>query len=123
MATKQRISAELARMAVTYRHPLDADELRALVSTWDELCSDLSDAEFIAACKAHMRKSSFFPCPANVLREHAERPVRTALPALPLEPEDKTPQLGCLVLAAFRGDPEAQAAIENMRQQPSRVTQ
>lgn len=102
-------------MAVAYRHPLDADELRALVSTWDELCNDISDAEFIAACKAHMRKSPFFPCPANVLREHAERPVKTTLPALPKEPEEKTPQFGSLVLAAFRGDPEARAAMERIK--------
>ena len=110
-------------MAVAYRHPLGADELKALVDTWAELCSDISDAEFKAACMAHMSKSRFFPCPADVLREYAERPVRNALPALPEEPEEKTPQLGSLVLAAFRGNPEARAAVESMRQRPERVIQ
>ena len=110
-------------MAVVYQQALGADELRALVGTWFELCTDINDAEFIAACMAHMRKSRFFPCPADVLREYAERPVKNALPALPEEAEDKTPQLGSLVLAAFRGDPEARAAVENMRQQSTRIMQ
>ena len=110
-------------MAVAYRHPLGADELRTLVGTWFELCTDISDAEFIAASMAHMRKSRFFPCPADILREYAERPVKNALPALPEEPEDKTPQLGSLVLAAFRGDQKARAAVESMRQRTERVMQ
>jgi len=110
-------------MAVVYQQALGADELRALVGTWAELCTDISDAEFIAACMSHMRKSRFFPCPADVLREYAERPVRNALPALPEEPEDKTPRLGSLVLDAFRGNPEARAAVESMRQRTERVMQ
>ena len=110
-------------MAVVYQQALGADELRALVGTWAELCTDISNAEFITACMAHMRKSRFFPCPADILREYAERPVKNTLPALPEEPKDKTPQLGSLVLAAFRGDPEARTAVESMRQRTERVIQ
>lgn len=110
-------------MAVVYQQALGADELRALVGTWAELCTDISDAEFIAACMAHMRKSRFFPCPADILREFAERPVKVALPALLEEPEDKTPGMGMLVIAAFRGDLAAKDALEGIRRQYGRNMQ
>ncbi|WP_297892444.1 hypothetical protein [uncultured Desulfovibrio sp.] len=118
MATRQRISAELGRMAIAYRQPIDGkDEFPLLVETWADLCGGIPDEDFTAACKLHMCRSKFFPCPADVIAAHEEcRPVRH-IAALPQEPEHKTHGLGGLVFAAFRGDPAARAKVEQFRQQ------
>lgn len=119
MATRQRISAELGRMAIAYRQPIDGkDEFPLLVETWADLCGGIPDEDFTAACKLHMRRSKFFPCPADVIAAHEEcRPVRHNIAALPQDPEHKTHGLGGLMLDAFRGDPVARAKVEQFRQQ------
>lgn len=76
MVSPERIKTELGRMAMLYRQPLDkAQELPAMVLSWAELCRDLTNDEFIAAVKAHLRESKFFPCPADIVGQ-AER-IRT----------------------------------------------
>lgn len=105
-------------MAVAYRQPIDGkDEFPLLVETWADLCGGIPDDEFTAACMLHMRRSKFFPCPADVIAAHEEcRPVRH-INALPQDPEHKTHGLGGLMLDAFRGDPVARAKVEQFRQQ------
>lgn len=111
-------------MAVLYRHPLDAkDELPLLVENWTDLCADISDADFAAACKLHLQRSKFFPCPADIITAAGEcRPVQS-LVALPEPPEDKTPGLGMLVVAAIRGDHAAQEELKIIRHQCGRSVQ
>ena len=123
MATPQRIATELARMAMLYRHPLDVEnELRHMVAAWDELCSNITDEDFAAACRLHLSRSRYFPCPADIIAASGEcRPVRNTLPALPPYPEHKTCGLGVLMVAAFRGDPAARAKVEQFRQQPRKT--
>lgn len=58
-----------------------------LSRSWEELCDELSDEEFVVACKSHMRESRFFPCPADVIRAHRlEEARRRPVTAAPLEP-------------------------------------
>ena len=94
MASPQRVATELARMAMLYRHPLDTEkELPQMVMAWSELCHDITDEQFIAACKAHLRESKFFPCPADILKAHEDfvplyAPM-TALPEVTHSPEEQ----------------------------------
>ena len=124
MATQQRISAELGRMAIAYRHPIDGEnEFPLLVDTWTVLCSDISDDDFTVACTLYMRREKFFPCPANIISVYeASRPAQSMV-ALPEPPEDKTPGLGMLCFAALRGDPAAKDELENIRHQRGRNMQ
>ena len=83
MATKARIATELARMALVYRQPLSETELAALTNTWADLFDDVPDPELVDACKAHLRESSFFPCPADIFRALENLPhSRAEQPAL-----------------------------------------
>lgn len=111
-------------MAIAYRHPIDGEnEFPLLVETWTVLCSDISDDDFTAACTWYMRRENFFPCPANIINAHeASRPAQS-MTALPEPPEDKTPGLGLLVVAAIRGDLAAKAELENIRHQRGRKMQ
>ena len=124
MATQQRISAELGRMAIAYRQPIDGqNEFPLLVQTWTDLCGDISDAEFSAACMLHMSRSKFFPCPADIISVYeASRPAQS-MAALPEPPEGKTPGLGMLVVAAIRGDHAAQEELKIIRHQCGRSMQ
>ena len=124
MATQQRISAELGRMAIAYRQPIDGqNEFPLLVQTWTDLCGDISDAEFSAACMLHMSRSKFFPCPADIISVYeASRPAQS-MAALPEPPEDKTPGLGLLVVAAIRGDIAAQEKLGIIRHKCGRNMQ
>lgn len=118
MATKQRISAELGRMAIAYRHPIDGEnEFPLLVEDWAELCAGISDEDFAAACKLHKMNSKFFPVPADIIAAHEELRPHARMAALPEPPENKTPGLGRLVFEAFRGDQSAKDRLENLRPQ------
>lgn len=60
------------------------EELQAIALAWAELCHDLTDDAFIAACKAHLRESKFFPCPADILKAYEDAlPLYPHMPALP----------------------------------------
>ena len=124
MATQQRVSAELGRMAIAYRHPIDGEnEFPLLVDTWTVLCSDISDDDFTVACTLYMRREKFFPCPANIISVYeASRPAQS-MAALPEPPEDKTPGLGLLVVAAIRGDLAAQEKLGIIRHKCGRNMQ
>lgn len=93
MATIQRITTELARMSMLYRQQMSHEELQAIALAWAELCHDLTDDAFIAACKAHLRESKFFPCPADILKAHEDAlpnyPGPTALPEITNSPEEQ----------------------------------
>lgn len=54
--------------------------------SWAELCRDLNDNEFIAACKEWLRQSRFFPAPADILATHKKRPVDYSAPGPALPP-------------------------------------
>ena len=79
MATEQIVALELSTMAVLYRHPLDAEyELPLLVEKWTDLCADIPDEDFSAACKLYQQKEKFFPCPANIISVYeASRPAQS----------------------------------------------
>lgn len=84
MATKQRISAELGRMAIAYRHPIDGqNEFPLLVEDWADLCAGIADEDFTAACKLHKARSTFFPVPANIITAHEELKPHAPMTALP----------------------------------------
>lgn len=93
MATMQRITTELARMAMLYRQQMSQEELRAMAMAWTELCDSISDEQFIEACKVHLRHSRFFPCPADILKAHEEAippySAMTALPEVTHSPEEQ----------------------------------
>jgi hypothetical protein len=72
MATIQQITVELGKMALLYRQQMSPEELRLLVESWEEICRDLPDGDFIDACKAHLRESKFFPCPADIVRAYED---------------------------------------------------
>lgn len=124
MATQQRISAELGRMAIAYRHPIDGEnEFPLLVETWAAVCSGIGDEDFSAACLFHMGHSKFFPCPYDIVSVYeASRPAQS-MAALPEPPEDKTPGLGMLVVAAIRGDRAAQEELGVIRHKCGRNMQ
>ena len=111
-------------MAIAYRQPIDGqNEFPLLVQTWTDLCGDISDAEFSAACMLHMSRSKFFPCPADIISVYeASRPAQS-MAALPEPPYDKTPGLGMLCFAALRGDPAAKDELEKIRHQRGRNMQ
>ncbi|MDR2488753.1 MAG: hypothetical protein LBD42_04600 [Desulfovibrio sp.] len=55
-----------------------------MAAAWTELCFDLNDEQFIVACKAHLRGSKFFPCPADILKAYEDAmPLYTQMTALP----------------------------------------
>ena len=124
MATEQIVALELSTMAVLYRHPLDAEyELPLLVEKWTDLCADIPDEDFSAACKLYQQKEKFFPCPASIISVYeASRPAQS-MAALPEPPEDKTPGLGMLVVAAIRGDRAAQEELGVIRHKCGRNMQ
>ena len=124
MATRQRISAELGRMAIAYRQPMDGkDEFPLLVETWADLCGDISDENFTAACRLHLARSKFFPCPAEIITAAEEcRPVCPAIP-LPAPPERKTEGIGYIYRDAFRGDVDARSFVEQLHRESERYTQ
>ena len=103
MATQERIATELARMSVVYRQPLSETELEALTYTWADLVDDISDEDFIAACKAHLRTSRFFPCPADIRSAHeALTAYAFSCPALPeMCPDQESEELHNAVSAAM----------------------
>lgn len=105
-------------MAILYQHPLDVkDELPQMVAAWNELCRDIPDEDFIAACKRHLRRSRFFPCPADIIAAAEEcRPVR-AVWSPPEPPERKTPGIGLIYRDALRGDMDARTYVETLRRQ------
>ena len=124
MATAQIVALELGKMAVLYRHPLEAkDELPLLVENWTDLCAGISDADFAAACKLHLQRSKFFPCPADIISVYESSRPAQSMVALPEPPEDKTPGLGLLVVAAIRGDHAAQEELKIIRHHCGRSMQ
>lgn len=111
-------------MAIAYRQPIDGqNEFPVLVDTWTALCSGISDAEFSAACMHHMSHSKFFPCPADIISVYESSRPAQSMAALPEPPEDKTPGLGMLVVAAIRGDRAAQEELGVIRHKCGRNMQ
>lgn len=70
---------ELGNLAMLYRQQLSGKELLALTVTWADICNELTDDDFSAACKAHMVRAKFFPCPADILELHEARKTRVTL--------------------------------------------
>ena len=105
-------------MAVAYRQPMDGrDEFPLLIDTWAEVCGGIRDEDFSSACRLHLSRSRFFPCPADILSAAEEcRPARAQY-ALPETPEHKTIGLGKAVRAALSGDVGAREYVEALRRQ------
>ena len=118
MATTQRIVLELGKMALLYRQQMSPQELQVLAPSWAELCLDLSDNDFIAACKAHLRSSKFFPCPADILTAAeslwSTQPALEALPpAVDNDPDEhrRSAISSSMIIQAMR-NPEAKQFFE-----------
>ena len=71
MATELRIKAEIGKICTLYRHHMAPDEFDVVAEAWGDFFQDVPDAEFVAAVKACLRESSWFPKPADILR-HVE---------------------------------------------------
>lgn len=59
-------------MLTLYGRRVDEEELAALVLAWEEVFADITDAEFVAGCKAARKTSRYFPVPAEVRDAMAE---------------------------------------------------
>jgi hypothetical protein len=84
------------------------EELQAISMAWAELCDSLSDEQFIAACKTHLRESRFFPCPADILTAHENTPPQypaIAIPEHTSSPEEqhRSAVTAAMVFASMRG--------------------
>jgi hypothetical protein len=51
---------------------MSPEELRLMVESWEEVCRDIPDAGFVAACKVHLREGRFFPCPADIVKAYED---------------------------------------------------
>ncbi len=61
-----------------YRQPMpEREEFELLVRTWGDVLADVSDAEFIEGIRRVEAKLSFFPVPADVMRQVEESRKRT----------------------------------------------
>ncbi len=61
-----------------YRQPMpEREEFELLVRTWGDVLADVSDAEFIEGIRRVEAKLSFFPVPADVMRQGEESRKRT----------------------------------------------
>lgn len=84
-----------------------------MVLAWAELCRDLTDEQFIEACKAHLRESRYFPCPADILKAHADMPPQRseilAIPEQTQSPEEyhRGAVSSAMILAVMQKHPQA----------------
>ncbi len=61
-----------------YRQAMpEREEFELLVRTWGDVLADVSDAEFIEGIRRVEAKLSFFPVPADVMRQVEESRKRT----------------------------------------------
>lgn len=73
MASLQLLALELSKAFVLYRQPRPAQaEFELLVRTWGDVLADVSDAEFREGIRRVEAKLSFFPVPADVMRQVEE---------------------------------------------------
>lgn len=78
MATLKILALELSKAFVLYRQPMpEREEFELLVRTWGDVLADVSDAEFIEGICRVEAKLSFFPVPADVMRQVEESRKRT----------------------------------------------
>lgn len=69
MKNKRVILRELARLDIAYGGRKTGEELDILAEMFFEECGFYSEDVFVAACKAHLRGSDYFPTVAQLL-EH-----------------------------------------------------
>ena len=78
MATLKILALELSKAFVLYRQPMpEREEFELLVRAWADVLADVSDAEFIEGIRRVEAKLSFFPVPADVMRQVEEARKRT----------------------------------------------
>lgn len=78
MATLKILALELSKAFVLYRQPMpEREEFELLVRAWADVLADVSDAEFIEGIRRVEAKLSFFPVPADVMRQVEESRKRT----------------------------------------------
>ena len=84
MATLKILALELSKAFVLYRQPMpEREEFELLVRAWADVLADVSDAEFIEGIRRVEAKLSFFPVPADVMRQVEE--ARKQIPTVSRE--------------------------------------
>lgn len=91
MASKKQIFAELGRMSTIYRSPLEEVEMLVLLETWENICKDMSDSDFVQAVQEHCKRSKYFPAPASILELHDELHPNS-MPVFSLPEETHSPE-------------------------------
>ena len=89
MASLQLLALELSKAFVLYRQPMpEREEFELLVKTWNDVLANVGDNEFRGAMRRVEAKSSFFPVPADVMRQVEE--ARKQIPTVSREALPKT---------------------------------
>lgn len=84
MASLQLLALELSKAFVLYRQPMpEREEFELLVKTWNEVLANVGDNEFRGAMRRVEAKSSFFPVPADIMRQVEE--ARKQIPTVSRE--------------------------------------
>lgn len=121
MSEKARqILPMLAEAALVYQTTQTPEELAALAEIYAEDLEGESLEAINAAFSLHRKRSTRFPTPAHImaiLPECRSLPVYEALPAA-----SKTPGMGRLAFAAFKGDQKAQEALDRLVRTTARVS-
>lgn len=78
------MALELSKAFVLYRQPMpEREEFELLVKTWNEVLANVGDNEFRGAMRRVEAKSSFFPVPADIMRQVEE--ARKQIPTVSRE--------------------------------------
>ena len=79
---------ELSKAFVLYRQVMpEREEFELLVKTWNDVLADVNDSEFRESMRRVEARSSFFPVPADVMRQIEEARKRTPAVNLTALPE------------------------------------
>ena len=88
MATLKILALELSKAFVLYRQVMpEREEFELLVKTWNDVLADVNDSEFRESMRRVEARSSFFPVPADVMRQIEEARKRTPAVNLTALPE------------------------------------
>lgn len=88
MASLQLLALELSKAFVLYRQVMpEREEFELLVKTWNDVLADVNDSEFRESMRRVEARSSFFPVPADVMRQIEEARKRTPAVNLTALPE------------------------------------
>ena len=117
MATLKILALELSKAFVLYLQPMpEREEFELLVRAWGDVLADVGDAEFIEGIRRVEARLSFFPVPADVMRQVEEARKRVAAVNREALPEnaltfDERCELGtdwcAKILANMRGKMDA----------------